>query len=439
MRHLGELLVNLHIVSQKDLDGCLEVQRDREPAKPIGQILIEAGLLDTTTLRETLTIHGHLAASYRPNETSAVKSSTTSKPAAHGDRDSRATLSALIQATRDFGGSALHVSAGEVPRIRLHGNLLPFDVPAISPQDCRAQILALLPPALHDGFTKSGTIEFCANLGPLGRIRASLLEHQKGIAARFSPVPDPVPTPADLHLPEAAARFTELRSGLVIVTGPRGSGRTTAIASLVNDINRTSQKHIVVLDETLEHSITSHTSFVSQRKIGEHAVSSSAAMRATLRQDADVIVAGNLGTPDATNAALTAAEMGHLVFGECSSHNAADTLSRLVEQYPDDRRTAVFRALSMNLRAILCLDLAPNADGKGRSLAYEVLVVDEAIAELIRDGRVWQIPMLMQADKSGAMVLLDDCLERLVETGTITSEQALLRATERLRFANLTT
>ena len=237
-------------------------------------------------------------------------------------------------------------------------------MPAISPQDCRAQILALLPPALHDGFTKSGTIEFCANLGPLGRIRASLLEHQKGIAARFSPVPDPVPTPADLHLPEAAARFTELRSGLVIVTGPRGSGRTTAIASLVNDINRTSQKHIVVLDETLEHSITSHTSFVSQRKIGEHAVSSSAAMRATLRQDADVIVAGNLGTPDATNAALTAAEMGHLVFGECSSHNAADTLSRLVEQYPDDRRTAVFRALSMNLRAILCLDLAPNADGK---------------------------------------------------------------------------
>jgi len=222
--------------------------------------------------------------------------------------------------------------------------------------------------------------------------------------------------------------------GLVLVTGPAGSGKSTTLTALVDRINRSRSVHVLTVEDPIEVLHESYQAFVTQREVGTHTDSPAAALRSALRADPDVLVVGELRDPEMVSTAITAAETGHLVFATLHTSSAASTILRVVDQFPAQKRNHVRMMLASSLRGVVCQFLVPNLDGRGRSLACEVLVSTPAIARLIRDDRAWQIPAAMQMGGQQGMRLMDDALLELVRTRRISLDEALVRAVERDKF-----
>jgi twitching motility protein PilT len=426
----GQILLNFSLVTREQLDKCLELQRRQNPPRMLGEILVEQGLIDDRSLRSILSVQRRTldlgkSGLLRTPETQ-LRSRLAGAPAAE-----------YLRAAKELGASDLYLTSGLRPLVRLHGNLVDLPAEPLSFEEGRKMLFSLLTREQVDEYYARKYVDFTLDLPGSGRYRTNIYRHIGGIAGNFRVIADQVWPFDRLGLPPAIRKFTDFSRGLVLVTGPAGSGKSTTLASLIDVINRNQQLHIITIEDPIEVIFQNDKSFISQRQVPGHSKSFGSALRAALREDPDVIVVGELRDPETVSTAITAAETGHLIFGTLHTQNAYRTVVRILDQFPSIKRAHIRALLAGTLRAVVSQQLVPNMDGKGRSLAYEVMAVNSAVSNLIREDRAWQIPMVMQTGARQGMRLMDDVMVEFVQKKKISIEEALLRATDRSKFLNL--
>ena len=268
----------------------------------------------------------------------------------------------------------------------------------------------------------------------LARFRGNMMLQHRGIAAVFRIIPTKILSADDLGLPEAVRNLTKLRKGLVLVTGPTGSGKSTTLAAMIDLINSTRNEHILTLEDPLEFIHENKMALFNQRQIGEHSDSFATALRAALREDPDVILVGEMRDLETIQLAMSAAETGHLVFGTLHTSSAAKTVDRMVDVFPKDSQEQVRAVLSESLKGVICQQLLKTADGKGRVAALEIMVGTPAIGNLIREGKTFQIPSIMQTARKDGMQLMDQHLLDLLKTKVIAPEEAYRCCNDKKQF-----
>ncbi len=332
----------------------------------------------------------------------------------------------LLREARGLGASDLHLKAGMRPTVRLHGALQELPHPELEPAACEKSLLALLDDQQRAQFDTDQDLDFCYDGGRgMGRFRTNYLREHRGLNAIFRLIPDHVPSFDELQLPPQVKRFTEYRVGIVLVTGPKGSGKTTTLAAMVDMINSSRAEHIITVEDPIEFVQPCKKGHVNQRQVGIHTKSFSNALRSALREAPDVIMVGEMRDLETTSLAITAAETGHLVLATLHTPDAVRTIGRVLDVFPPKEQPQVRAMLSESLRGIVSQLLVPGADGQSMVLATEILVNTQAIGHLIREEKVHQIRGLMQTGKQYGMVLMEESLIRLAKEGKITKETAL--------------
>jgi twitching motility protein PilT len=325
---------------------------------------------------------------------------------------------------KEQGASDLHLSPGSPPIFRLHGEMERQNFKALSAEAIRSLLYEIITERQKEDFEAKKDIDFAYAIPGLARFRGNLLMSHLGIAAVFRIIPSRILTADDLDIPEGVRRLTNLKKGLVLVTGPTGSGKSTTLAAMIDLINSSRRDHIITLEDPLEFIHENKLSLMKQREIGEHSVSFTAALRAALREDPDVILVGEMRDLETISMAITAAETGHLVFGTLHTNSAAKTIDRIIDAFPKDSQEQVRTMLSESLRGVICQQLLRTIDGKGRVAALEVLIGSPAISNLIRDGKTFQIPSIMQTAKKDGMQLMDQHLLDLLKMRKVSPEEA---------------
>ena len=349
-----------------------------------------------------------------------------------------ARLHDLLRRTREAGASDLHLVTGIAPRLRLHGALEPIPgQPEYSIEGLSGLLREVVTPAQWREFQETGDLDFALAVPGVARFRANYLKQEKGPSAVFRTIPESIATLEELNLPPVLGRLAELRSGLVLVTGPTGSGKSTTLAAIIDRINRTLSRHIVTIEEPVEFLHKNRKSTLSQREVGTDASTFAGALRAAIRQDADVILVGEMRDLETIALALRAAEMGALVFGTLHTNSAAKTIDRLIDVFPADEQPQARLSLSESLAAIVAQLLIAKSDGTGRVAVHEVLLKTSALPNLIRESNLPLLQSLMQSGKKDGMQLLDDALADLVEKKLITPRDAFLKAQDKSRFEPL--
>ncbi|MFN3485493.1 MAG: PilT/PilU family type 4a pilus ATPase [Planctomycetota bacterium] len=423
----GQILLNFNLITKDQLEKALDLQRRTHPPKLLGEILVEQGMLDEKSLKSILSV--------QKRKLELSKSQIKSPESELSRRLQGAPLLEFLKVSRELGASDLYISTGLRPMVRLHGNLI--DLPAEAPgfEESRKMLLSVLTKEQVEAYYRDKSVDLGLDF-PFGRFRASIFRHLKGIAGIFRTIADRVMPFESLGLPGVVRQFLDLSRGLILVTGPAGSGKSTTLAALIDLLNKSQRLHIITIEDPIEVIHQSDRCLISQRQVPDHSKSFASALRAALREDPDVIVVGELRDPETVATAITAAETGHLIFGTLHTHNAYRTILRILDQFPAQKRAHIRTLLAGVLRGVISQQLVPNLDGRGRSLACEILVANSAVSNLIRDDRVWQIPMVMQTGKRFGMRLMDDSLLELVQRRKISLEEALLRATDKTKFIN---
>lgn len=334
-------------------------------------------------------------------------------------------LRQLLLEARDLGASDLHLKTGMVPAVRVHGGLQDLAYPPLSPEICETSLLAILDDEQQAEFAQKHDLDFCYDGGELGRFRTNYLGEHRGLDGVFRLIPAHVPSLDELHLPPQVKRFTEYRVGIVLVTGPKGSGKTTTLAAMVDIINSSRAEHIITVEDPIEFVQPCKRGHVNQRQVGIHTKSFSNALRSALREAPDVIMVGEMRDLETTSLAITAAETGHLVLATLHTPDAVRTIGRVLDVFPAKEQPQIRAMLSESLRGIVSQLLVPGADGHSMVLATEILVNTQAIGHLIREEKVHQIRGLMQTGKQYGMTLMEESLVRLAKEGRITRETAL--------------
>jgi len=424
----GQILLNFNLISKEQLEKAIELQRRTTPPRLLGELLMEQGLIDEKSLKSILNV--------QKRKLELTKGQTKTSESELQKRLQGAPAADFLKVSRELGASDLYITSGLKPMIRLHGQLL--DLPADAPgfEESRKFLLALLSKEQVDEYYKDKYVDFSLELHGIGRFRTSIFRHLRGIAGVFRTIADTVVPFDRLGVPGVVRQFVDFSRGMVLVTGPAGSGKSTTLTALLDIINKNHRLHVITIEDPIEVVHKSDKSFISQREIPKHSRSFSSALRASLREDPDVIVVGELRDPETVATAITAAETGHLIFGTLHTQSAARTVMRILDQFPAQKRDHIRTLLANVLRGVISQQLVPNLDGKGRSLACEVLVANAAVANLIREDRAWQIPMVMQTGKKYGMRLMDDSLIELVKMKKISLEDALSRATDKTKFLN---
>ena len=339
-------------------------------------------------------------------------------------------LAALVMEARRRGATDLHIAANRPVLVRTVGELVAL-APARKPvaaAEVEGLLLPLLGPTRRRQLAERGYVDLAIDVPGVGRLRTNLSRQQGGLKGAFRLAVAAPPTLDELGLPPAVAKVTEHHQGLVVIAGPNGHGKTTTLAALVDLLNRARPIHIVTIEDPVEIVHPRHAAVVSQREVGRHTGSFAAALKASLREDPDVIVIGELRDRETVEIALTAAETGHLVLATMSTPSAAKTIDRLIDMFPPDDQSQVRASLGMALKAIVAQRLLPNATGTGVVAAVELLVGVLALANLIRDNKLFQLPNLMQRGRAFGMLRLDDSLLELVRAGKLTEDVALRHA-----------
>jgi twitching motility protein PilT len=349
-----------------------------------------------------------------------------------------AHLHDLFRHLKACGGSDLHLAAGLEPRVRVHGSLEP--VPGWTTLS-HPDLLDLLREVASDPqwaeYERTGDVDFAYGLEGVARFRANFLRQENGAAAVFRIIPETIVPFEKLGLPPAIAGLAHLRQGLVLVTGPTGSGKSTTLAAILDRINETYPKHLVTIEDPVEFVHANKRCVVSQREVGQDTESFGAALRAAMRQDADVILVGEMRDLETIALAVTAAEMGALVFGTLHTNGAANTIDRLVDAFPAEEQPQVRMTLSESLAAVVSQLLLKTADGTGRVAAHEILLKTPGLPNVIREGNTPMIQSLIQSGKTLGMQLMDDALMALVDGQRITPRDAYMKATQKQRFEPL--
>lgn len=339
-------------------------------------------------------------------------------------------LADLVQRARDRGASDLHVASGRVVSMRIGGELVPVEQQPLSVERAEAMLLPLLDATLRARLEDLGYVDLAVPLATGGRLRTNITRHNAGIKGTFRLALTAPPTLEALGLPKDLAKVVAHHQGLVVIAGPSGHGKTTTLAALVDLVNATKPYHILTVEDPIEIVYARKAAVVSQREAGRHTKSFAAALKASLREDPDVIVIGELRDRETVEIALTASETGHLVLATMSTPNAAKTLDRLIDMFPPDEHAQVRASVAGALRAIVAQRLLPTKDGRVAA-AIELVTGVLPLAVLIRDDKLFQLPNLMQRGKAFGMIRFDDSLADLVRSGRITEETAMAAATSK--------
>jgi twitching motility protein PilT len=349
-----------------------------------------------------------------------------------------ARLHELFILLKERGGSDLHLAAGLEPRMRVHGELAPIAGRVPLSHDALLELLReIVNEEQWREYRKSGDLDFAYGLPGIARFRANFLTQENGAAAVFRLIPEDIVPLETLNLPRAIEGLPHLQQGLVLVTGPTGSGKSTTLAAIIDRINTTYAKHIVTIEDPVEFVHQNRRSIFSQREVGTDTESFGAALRAAIRQDADVILVGEMRDLETISLAITAAEMGALVFGTLHTNGAANTIDRLVDAFPADEQAQVRTTLAESLAAVVSQLLLRTADGQGRCAVNEILLKTPGLPNIIREGNTPMLTSIMQSGRAMGMQLMDDALMALVDSGRVTARDAYMKAVNKQRFEGL--
>ena len=358
-------------------------------------------------------------------------SAKTDSPAPRPSGDAAVVLR-LLKMARDMNASDVHIKSGAVPLVRVASTLREMDAPALSPDVCENALLALLSEVQREHFNKTNDLDFCYDGGAqLGRFRTNFFRQFRGTDGIFRLISAKVPSFEELKLPEQVRKFTQFRQGIVLITGPKGCGKTTTMAAMVNLINTSRQEHIITIEDPIEFVHPCKMGHVNQREVGPHTKSFSNALRAALRKAPDVILVGEMRDLETTSLAITAAETGHLVFATLHTPDAIRTIGRVLDVFPAREQGQIRAMVSESLRGVVSQLLIPSPDGKSMEMAIEILVNTSAIGNLIREDRTFQLRSMMQTGKKLGMQLMDESLVQLVKSGRIAKEEAFCAARTR--------
>lgn len=349
-----------------------------------------------------------------------------------------ARLDELFRYLKDHKGSDLHLVAGLEPRIRRRGSLESVEGWGPLTHD---ELLSLMreisEPSQWRQYEEDLDVDFAYGLEGVARFRVNYFAQENGAAAVMRIIPEDILTLEDLKLPPVIESLAHVESGLILVTGPTGSGKSTTLAAIIDKINSTYARHIVTVEDPIEFVHPSKKCVFSQREVGRHTESFAAALRAAIREDADVVLVGEMRDMETISLALTAAEMGTLVFGTLHTNSAAKTIDRLIDAFPSEEQAQARLSLSESLYAIVSQLLLPTADGKGRCAANEILVKTPGLPNIIREGNTPMLFSTIQTGKALGMQTMDDALFGYVKEGRIRAEDAYMKANDKARFEKL--
>jgi len=341
-------------------------------------------------------------------------------PALDGSPGPLARLHALLVRAVDAGASDLHLTVGVAPALRLRGELAPLpDLDRLGSEDVAAMVRHMLTPEQSERFARDLELDLAYSLPHVGRFRVNVYQQRGSLGVAFRVIPSEIRDLDSLGLPPAVAAFAQLRRGLVLVTGPTGSGKSTTLASILDLANRTRSGHIMTIEDPIEFLHSHGSCLVNQREVGADTVDFSVALRHALRQDPDVILVGELRDLETTAVAVSAAETGHLVLATLHTRSASTTVDRLVDIFPPSQQHQIRTQLAGCLEGVVAQALAPTADGAGRAVVAEVMVATPAIRNLIREAKVHQIPTAMQSSGDVGMITFDQHLAERVREGVI--------------------
>ena len=342
----------------------------------------------------------------------------------------RQRIEALFAAMAEQSASDLHLRTGSPPILRRSGELVTMEEPAVTGEEIELMLRSIMSMADFATWREDGDADFAHEIKELGRFRGNAARDRLGPMAVFRMIPNTILTVDELGLSRDVQHLCQLTKGLVLVTGPTGSGKSTTLAALVDLVNRSRADHILTIEDPIEFVHPSRKCVVTQRQVGVHSRGFKSALRAALREDPDVILVGELRDLETVAIALETAETGHLVFGTLHTTTAASTVDRIIDQFPTDRQSQIRVMLAESLRGVVAQTLCRKIGG-GRVAAYEVLLSNHAVANLIREGKTFQIPSVMQTNRKQGMVTLNDALVDLVERGLVEPKEAYLKAVDK--------
>src|SRR5271154_1450635 len=330
--------------------------------------------------------------------------------------------------------SDLHLSTGNPPMLRIHGELVRIDAPPLENDDLKALVYEIAPETKIKVFEETGDIDFGYEYPGMARYRSNFFNQKAGIAAVFRLIPSKILTTEQLGLPGVIKRFAMLKKGMVLVTGPTGSGKSTTLAAMIDFANLHRKDHIITVEDPIEFVHRSQQSLVNQREVGVHTRSFASALRGALREDPDIILVGEMRDLETIELALTAAATGHLVFGTLHTSNAPKTIDRVIDVFPTSQQNQIRATLSESLKGVVAQNLFKRIDKPGRVAALEILVVDSPIANLIREAKTHQIPGMMQVGKKKGNQPIDDAIMEHLRGAIISPEEAYEKATDKKKF-----
>ena len=330
--------------------------------------------------------------------------------------------------------SDLHMTAGSPPYLRIHGDLKQLDHQPLTHEQNKDFFTEIMTERNKAEFKNKRQVDLVYALTGAGRFRTNVFMQRRGISGAFRLIPSKILSVEDLQLPQSMIDLCKLKKGLVLVTGPTGSGKSTTLAALIDYINKNAKGHILTVEDPIEFVHQNKNCLVTQRQIGEHVDSFSDALRSALREDPDIILVGEMRDLETISLAITAAETGHLVFGTLHTTSAAKTVDRIIDAFPVNQQEQIRTILSESLKGVIAQVLLKRADKKGRVAAFEILLSVQALANLIRDNKSYQIPSLIQTQRMHGMQLLDQALMDLVKKRKISVQQALEHAVDKSIF-----
>ncbi len=345
-----------------------------------------------------------------------------------------ARIDAFFKLMNEQGASDLHLVSGQPPALRLTGEIERVKYKVLENDDLKSMLYEIAPEDKVKTFEETGDVDFGYEIPGMARYRANFFMQKYGVAAVFRQIPEEILTAEQLGLPQVCTKLASLPRGLVLVTGPTGSGKSTTLAAIIDTANKTRKDHIITVEDPVEFVHKSASCIINHREVGMHTKSFTAALKGALREDPDIILVGEMRDLETISLAIEAASTGHLVFGTLHTSSAPKTVDRVIEVFPSSEQAQIRSTLSDGLRAVIAQVLFKRIDKKGRCAAMEILIANAAVRNLIREGKTYQINSMIQTGKKYGMQLLDDAIMDLLNKGWISGDEAYMKANEKGKF-----